>query len=88
MTGVRVVVADDDLLVRAGVVAVLETINAVEVVEQAGSLTELQAAVDRAEPDVVVTDIRMPPTMSDEGVQVVRWLRARHESGSPFIGVV
>ncbi|MGH1505132.1 MAG: response regulator, partial [Acidimicrobiales bacterium] len=80
----RVVVADDDLLVRAGVVAVLATLEGIEVVAEAASLPELEAAVAETSPDVVVTDIRMPPTLTDEGVRAARWLR----SLEPPVGVV
>lgn len=80
----QVVVADDDLLVRRGVVAVVNAIDGAEVVAEAGSLDELLAAVDDHKPDVVVTDIRMPPTHSDEGIQATRHLRVSH----PDCGVV
>ncbi len=80
----RVVVADDDLLVRRGVVSVLGVIDNTEVVAEAGSLDELLAAVDQHKPDVVVTDIRMPPTLTNEGIQATRSIRA----GYPDCGVV
>ncbi len=84
----RVVVADDDLLVRAGVVAVLESLEAVTVIGEAASLPELQELVEATEPDVVVTDIRMPPTMTDEGVQAARWVRSRPGPNGEPAGVV
>ncbi len=84
----RVVVADDDLLVRAGVVAVLESLEGISVVAEAGSLPELFVAVEETAPDVVITDMRMPPTLTDEGVQAVRWLRNRTSGGAAPIGVV
>ena len=80
----RVVIADDNLLVREGVVKLLDHEEDVEVVATCGSYDELMAAAERDTPDVVVTDIRMPPTGSDEGVRAALELRER----SPAMGVV
>lgn len=66
--GIRVVVADDSLLVREGVRALLGEQPDMEVVGLAGDLPELMAAATTAHPDVIVTDICMPPTNTDEGV--------------------
>jgi serine/threonine-protein kinase len=71
----RVVVADDSVLLRAGVVHVLVDAG-FAVVEQAGDAEELLAAVRRHRPDVAVTDIRMPPTHTDEGLRAARTIRA------------
>jgi DNA-binding NarL/FixJ family response regulator len=81
-----VVLADDNLLVREGVRRLLETRRdaAIEVVATCGDLDSVLAAVAELEPDVVVTDIRMPPTLTDEGLQVAARLRKSH----PQIGVV
>lgn len=84
MTVLRVLVAEDDLLVRRGVVSVLGLIAGVEVVGEAGSLPELIDGVTELEPDVVVTDIRMPPSLTDEGVQATRQIRSQW----PDTGVV
>jgi DNA-binding NarL/FixJ family response regulator len=81
---VRVVVADDTLLVREGVQRVLGLFADLEVVAVAGDLDELLAAVDEHRPDVVVTDIRMPPTSSDEGIRAATQLRRT----APETGVV
>src|SRR4051812_27041292 len=62
----------------------LETIEDVELVETCADLPGLQEAVDRVRPDVVLTDIRMPPTHTDEGIRFANELRASH----PEIGVV
>ncbi len=80
----RVVVAEDSLLVREGVVAVLRAAGDVEVVAGVGDLPGLLAAVAQHRPDVVVTDVRMPPTGTDEGVRAAVALRAEH----PAVGVV
>jgi serine/threonine-protein kinase len=70
----RVVVADDSVLLRTGVVRVLEQ-QGFEVVAQAGDAEELLAAVREHEPDVAVTDIRMPPTHTDEGLRAAHAIR-------------
>ena len=79
----RVVVAEDSFLVRAGVVRVLEA-NGFAVVGEARDADELLAQVREHRPDVVVTDIRMPPTQTDEGVRAAAAIR----SELPRTGVV
>jgi DNA-binding NarL/FixJ family response regulator len=79
-----VVVAEDSLLVRAGVEALLATETGVEVTGTVSSYDELLARVDASPPDVVVTDIRMPPTCSDEGIRAASRLSRIH----PAVGVV
>jgi DNA-binding NarL/FixJ family response regulator len=81
---IRVVLADDTLIVREGIERILAGQADIEVVASCGDLPELLEAVDREEPDVVVTDIRMPPTQTDEGIQAAARLRESH----PDIGVV
>ena len=83
---IRVVLAEDNLLVREGVRRLLETRRdrAIEVVASCGDLDALLAAVEAEQPDVVVTDIRMPPTHTDEGLQVA----ARLRKTQPQVGVV
>ena len=76
MNSIRVVVAEDDVLLRSGVTALLRTVDQVEVVGEAGSLPELLAAVESEHPDVVVTDVRMPPNQHDEGIEAARRIRA------------
>jgi DNA-binding NarL/FixJ family response regulator len=76
---VRVVIADDNLLVRKGIVALLEE-SGVEVPAQAGTAEELLRAVDEHEPDVAIVDVRMPPTQTDEGLRAAHEIRARHPS--------
>jgi DNA-binding NarL/FixJ family response regulator len=77
------VVGEDSYLVQTGVVSVLEG-GGIEVRGTAADLDSLRAAVARERPDVVVTDIRMPPTSTDEGVRLARELAESH----PEIGVV
>jgi DNA-binding NarL/FixJ family response regulator len=81
---IRLVLADDHYLVREGVRRLLETEPELEVVATCGDLDELFAAVETERPDVVVTDIRMPPHGVDEGIQAAEHLRESY----PEIGVV
>jgi DNA-binding NarL/FixJ family response regulator len=81
---IRIAVADDHFLVREGVRRLLETQPELEVVATCADLGELLAAVESEHPDVVLTDIRMPPTGIDEGVQAAERLRETH----PDVGVV
>lgn len=76
----RVVVADDSMLVRQGVLAVLALVDTVEVVAECDDLPSLLAAVHDHRPDVVLTDVCMPPTMRDEGIQAAMTIRAEHPS--------
>ena len=80
----RVVIADDNLLVREGVEKLVAAHDELQVVETCGTYDELMDAVEREAPDVVVTDIRMPPTGTDEGIRAALELRDRH----PGTGVV
>jgi serine/threonine-protein kinase PknK len=70
----RVVLADDDVLLREGLASLLER-SGYEVVGQAGDATELTALVREHIPDLVVIDIRMPPTHSIEGLDAARMIR-------------
>ena len=79
----RVVLADDAFIIREGVKLVLED-SGYEIVAMAEDRDALIAAVTEHTPDVVVTDIRMPPTHTDEGIEAARAIRRDH----PNIGVV
>ena len=81
---IRVALGEDNLLVREGLRRLLDSDPGVEVVAAVGDLASLEEACDRERPDVVVTDIRMPPTQTDEGIRLAADLRERH----PEIGVV
>jgi DNA-binding NarL/FixJ family response regulator len=81
---IRLVLAEDNYLVREGVRRLLESAPEVEVAAVCGDLDSLLQAVDRERPDVVVTDVRMPPGHSDEGIQAARRLR----DTNPGVGVV
>jgi DNA-binding NarL/FixJ family response regulator len=81
---IRVAVADDDLLVREGIEHLLGSEPEIDVVAVATNRQELLDAIVRETPDVVVTDIRMPPTHSSEGVEVAQLLRA----SAPETGVI
>ena len=84
MSGLRVVVADDHLLVREGVRGLLEAGGDVSVVASVGDAPQLLAATDRLQPDAVLTDIRMPPGDSLDGIHAALEIRARW----PRTGVV
>ena len=81
---VRIVLAEDNYLVREGVRTLVETEPDLEVVGVCEDYDSLLAAVEAQSPDVVVTDIRMPPTGTDEGIRAAEVLRAEH----PEMGVV
>jgi DNA-binding NarL/FixJ family response regulator len=80
----RVVIAEDSLLVREGIRMVLDRQPDLEVVAACADLPELLEAVDGDPPDVVVTDVRMPPGSSDEGIRAAARFRQTH----PGLGVV
>jgi len=80
----RVVVADDSFLMREAILQVIEQIDGLEVVAECPDGDALQAAVLEHDPDVVVTDIRMPPSGDDEGIRVAQRLATER----PGIGVV
>jgi DNA-binding NarL/FixJ family response regulator len=80
---VRVVIADDNLLMREGIASLLRRAD-ILVVAEAGDADELLRAVDEHAPDVAIVDIRMPPTFTDEGLRAAQELRARH----PGMGIV
>jgi DNA-binding NarL/FixJ family response regulator len=80
----RVLLAEDHYLVREGVRRLLDSHPDVEVVGDLGDLDALLAAAAELRPDVVVTDIRMPPTGTDEGIRAAEHLRETQ----PEVGVV
>jgi DNA-binding NarL/FixJ family response regulator len=80
----RLVLADDQYLVREGVRRLLETHDDLEVVAVCDDLESLLTAVDAERPDVVITDIRMPPGDTDEGIRAA----ARLRETNPEVGVV
>lgn len=81
---IRVVLADDNLIVREGVRALLLIAGDLDVVGVAGDYDELIAVADANRPQVVVTDIRMPPSFTDEGIKAARLVRKQH----PGTGIV
>jgi DNA-binding NarL/FixJ family response regulator len=81
---IRVVLGEDNLIAREGIIRVLEASDGVEVAGACGDLPTLREAVELLRPDVVLTDIRMPPTATDEGIRFAHELRSTH----PEIGVV
>jgi DNA-binding NarL/FixJ family response regulator len=81
---IRVALADDNLIFREGVQQLLEREDGIDVVASCDDLNALLQVVDDRTPDVVLTDIRMPPSGTDEGIRFAAELRSSH----PEIGVV
>ena len=80
----RVVLGEDSYLASEGITRALERTDGIELVATRGDLESLRAVIDKQHPDVVLTDIRMPPTNTDEGIRLATELR----SSNPDIGVV
>jgi DNA-binding NarL/FixJ family response regulator len=81
---IRVALAEDNTLLREGIARLLERADDIELVGTAADRPELEALVEKTSPDLVVTDIRMPPTGTDEGIQIAARLREER----PEVGVV
>jgi DNA-binding NarL/FixJ family response regulator len=81
---IRVVMAEDNFLIREGVKELLGSEDDIEVVASCGDFDSLIDAVSKWKPDVVLTDIRMPPTDSDEGIRAAERLRET----APGVGVL
>jgi DNA-binding NarL/FixJ family response regulator len=81
---VRVGIADDNFLIREALTRLLGDVDEVELVAVCADGEELAAAIDAEHPDVVLVDIRMPPTMTDEGIRLAARLRTTH----PRVGVI
>lgn len=81
---IRVAYADDSFLMRQALEAVLDRLDGVEIVAGCADGDALLAAVEEQRPDVVVTDMRMPPSGDDEGLRIANRVRQRH----PSLGVV
>src|SRR6266702_7278870 len=84
MSVIRVALAEDNVLLREGMSRLVSANDEFELVGAASDLPQLLAVVAEQVPDVVVTDIRMPPTGTDEGIQAAAWIRENH----PQVGVV
>ena len=84
MDRIRVALAEDNVLLREGVSRLVAANDDFELVGTASDLPQLLALVGAERPDVVITDIRMPPTGTNEGIQAAGWLRENH----PDVGVV
>ena len=84
MRAIRVILAEDNTLLREGLSRLIEADSELTLTGVATDLPELLAIISENVPDVVVTDIRMPPTGTDEGIQAAAWLREHH----PEVGVV
>ena len=79
----RVVVVEDQALLREGLARLFRDAGH-QVVGLAGDADEARSALDEQAPDLVVADIRMPPTHTEEGLELARWVRERH----PAVGVL
>ena len=84
MASIRVVLAEDNALLREGISRIIDGEPDLDLVGRAADLPELLELIEDTSPDVVVTDIRMPPTGTDEGIQAASWLREH----KPEVGVV
>jgi DNA-binding NarL/FixJ family response regulator len=84
MTRIRVVLAEDHVLLREGISRLVAADPEMELAGSAGDLPGLLALAEREHPDVVVTDIRMPPTGTDEGIQAAAWIR-KHLPGTGVV---
>ena len=84
MATIRVALAEDNVLLREGVSRLIAANEDFELAGAAADLPQLLALVARELPDVVITDIRMPPTGTDEGIRAAAWIRENH----PAVGVV
>jgi DNA-binding NarL/FixJ family response regulator len=73
----RVVIVEDDVLLREGLVLLLET-EGIEVIAAVGNAEEFLDVIDRQRPDVVVIDVRLPPSYRDEGMRAAAEARRRH----------
>ena len=81
---IRVVLGEDSYLLREGITQLFQDSPEIELVGTGGDLAGIEAAVAATNPDVVVTDIRMPPTYTDEGLRLAHQLRTER----PEVGVV
>jgi DNA-binding NarL/FixJ family response regulator len=81
---IRVVLAEDGVLAREGITRLLARAEDIELVATCEDVAEARAAVERERPDVLLTDIRMAPTFTDEGIRIAAELSSSH----PEIGVL
>jgi DNA-binding NarL/FixJ family response regulator len=81
---IRVVVGEDSVVIREGIERMLERSDDIDIVATCADAATLRAAIAQQQPDVVLTDIRMPPTGTDEGIQIAVELRET----APDVGVV
>ena len=84
MASIKVALAEDNALLREGISRIIDGEADFDLVGRAADLPELLELIEDTSPDVVVTDIRMPPTGTDEGIQAASWLREH----KPEVGVV
>src|ERR1700716_1414195 len=85
MAVIRVALAEDHVLLREGISRLVASNEDFELVGAASDLPQLLAMVAEQVPDVVVTDIRMPPTGTDDGIQAAAWVRQNHPRGGVVV---
>ncbi len=81
---IRVAIADDSYLIREAIGQVLARMTSIQLVASCADGTTLRQAIDEAAVDVVIVDLRMPPSGELEGIEIARWLRDTH----PAVGVI
>ncbi|MGH2974081.1 MAG: response regulator, partial [Solirubrobacterales bacterium] len=80
----RVILGEDSYIVRQGIVEILSEVPEIDLVAACGNESSLVQAIEKEQPDVVITDIRMPPSNTNEGIRIAARLRETH----PDAGVV
>jgi DNA-binding NarL/FixJ family response regulator len=81
---IRILVADDSYLAREGIARILADEDDIEIVDECDDMESLRQAVEKQKPDVVLADVRMPPTGTDEGIRIASELRRSY----PQVGVL
>ena len=81
---IRVALGEHDFLDREGIASILDALEGIELVASCRDIQTLRTSIDRTRPDVVITDVSLPPRYSDEGVRLARELRVSH----PKMGLV
>ena len=81
---IRIVIGEDTFLMREALERIVSGFDYIDAVALCGDRDSLVAAIEEEQPDAVLTDIRMPPTGTDEGIEAAAWIREHH----PQVAVV